>query len=51
MIKGTKLLEYFLNFIMDNEFNSTTAGYIQKILNSILNLRGVDVKTLLNRAY
>lgn len=46
-IKGLKLLEYLFRFIDENRFNPTTAGYIQKILNSLLNVRGVDVKTFI----
>lgn len=34
-----------MDFINDGKFNPTTAGYIQKILDALMNVRGMDVKT------
>ena len=44
-ICGLKLLDYLMDFIKDGKFNPTTAGYIQKIFDALMNVRGMDVKT------
>ena len=43
-IRGVKLLDYSMDFLRNNKFNPTIAGYIQKVLDSLLTVRGMDVR-------